>query len=116
MDDAQAVAQVLGIPYYLLNFERAFQTHVIDYFVDEYARGRTPIPCLACNQYLKFDVLLQRALALGGMTLKAVLSGEIETTSRFDGWKLSLPSSRRSAVSAVSILRSGGIGLSARSG
>lgn len=65
VDDAQAVAQVLGIPYYLLNFERAFQTHVIDYFVDEYARGRTPIPCLACNQYLKFDVLLQRALALG---------------------------------------------------
>lgn len=65
VDDAQGVAQVLGIPYYLLNFERAFQTHVIDYFLDEYARGRTPIPCLACNQYLKFDVLLQRAMALG---------------------------------------------------
>lgn len=65
VDDAQAVAHVLGIPYYVMNYERAFQTHVIDTFVAEYARGRTPIPCLACNQYLKFDLLLQQALALG---------------------------------------------------
>jgi len=65
VDDAQAVANVLGIPHYLMNFEHAFQTHVIDAFVSEYARGRTPIPCLACNQYLKFDLLLQKALALG---------------------------------------------------
>lgn len=65
VDDAQAVAHALGIPYYVLNFERAFQERVIDAFVAEYARGRTPIPCLACNQYLKFDLLLQKALALG---------------------------------------------------
>jgi tRNA-specific 2-thiouridylase len=64
-DDARRVAGLLGFPYYVLNFEREFQRAVVDYFVDEYARGRTPNPCLACNQFLKFDVLLNRAAALG---------------------------------------------------
>ncbi len=65
VDDAQAVAQVLGIPYYVLNFERSFKANVVDYFVGEYARGRTPNPCLACNQHVKFDHLLERTNALG---------------------------------------------------
>jgi len=82
VDDAQAVAQALGIPYYLMNFERAFQTHVIDYFVDEYARGRTPIPCLACNQHLKFDLLLQKAMALGA---DYVATGHYAQVAQVDG-------------------------------
>lgn len=65
VDDAQEVAQLLGIPYYPMNFERPFQTHVVDYFTQEYTRGRTPNPCLACNQYVKFDNLLAKAKALG---------------------------------------------------
>lgn len=65
VEDAQLVAQELDIPYYLMNFERPFQTHVVDYFIREYSLGRTPNPCLACNQYLKFDNLLEKARALG---------------------------------------------------
>ncbi|MCX6024383.1 MAG: tRNA 2-thiouridine(34) synthase MnmA [Chloroflexi bacterium] len=65
VDDAQRVAQTLGIKWYLMNMERAFQQKVVGYFVDEYARGRTPHPCVACNQFVKFDELMERAVALG---------------------------------------------------
>ena len=63
--DARASAQRIGIPHYVLNMEREFQRDVIDVFVDEYAAGRTPNPCLACNQRVKFSTLLDRALAMG---------------------------------------------------
>ncbi|MSQ14767.1 MAG: tRNA 2-thiouridine(34) synthase MnmA [Dehalococcoidia bacterium] len=65
VEDAQRVCEVLGIPHYFMNFERPFKTHVVDYFTSEYARGRTPNPCLACNQYVKFDALMDKAVALG---------------------------------------------------
>lgn len=64
VDDAVSVAQRLGIRHYVMNFEREFQSAVVDYFVDEYARGRTPNPCLACNEHIKYRALLDRALAL----------------------------------------------------
>jgi len=64
-DDARAACDVLGIRHYVLNFERPFAEHVVDRFVREYARGRTPNPCLACNQRVKFRPLLEHALALG---------------------------------------------------
>jgi tRNA-specific 2-thiouridylase len=64
VDDARRVCQVIGVPHYVQNFEREFQEHVVDYFVDEYDRGRTPHPCLACNDRIKFDFLLRRALFL----------------------------------------------------
>ena len=64
VDDARRVAQILDIPFYLVNYERPFRDHVVDYFLDEYARGRTPNPCLACNRHIKFDLLLNRALSL----------------------------------------------------
>ena len=64
VDDARRVCQTIGVPHYLMNFEREFQEHVIDYFCQEYARGRTPHPCLACNDMIKFRFLLQRALAM----------------------------------------------------
>ncbi|PKB64884.1 MAG: tRNA 2-thiouridine(34) synthase MnmA [SAR202 cluster bacterium Io17-Chloro-G3] len=62
VEDARRVCQILDIPHYFLNFEREFQEHVIDYFVQEYAKGRTPHPCLACNDKIKFNFLLRRAL------------------------------------------------------
>ena len=63
VDDARAVARRLGIPYYLLNSEREFDQTVIENFALEYARGRTPVPCVVCNHEVKFGSLLQRARA-----------------------------------------------------
>jgi tRNA-specific 2-thiouridylase len=63
-EDARAVCDTLGIPHYVLNFEREFAATVVDYFCREYQRGRTPNPCLACNEHVKFRPLLAKALAL----------------------------------------------------
>ena len=51
--------QIIGAPHYVMNFQQEFQAHVIDYFCSEYLRGRTPHPCLACNDKIKFDFLLE---------------------------------------------------------
>ena len=61
--DARAVARRLAIPYYLLNTEREFARAVIDPFTRDYARARTPVPCVACNRDVKFGSLQQRARA-----------------------------------------------------
>ena len=62
--DARRVAGVLGIPLYVLNFQDDFG-RVIDYFVSEYNRGRTPNPCVRCNDWLKFGKLAKYAEAIG---------------------------------------------------
>jgi len=63
--DARAVCHRLGIPYYLIDEAGQFQDRVIRYFADEYRAGRTPNPCVMCNQHLKFGSLLDRADRLG---------------------------------------------------
>jgi tRNA-specific 2-thiouridylase len=63
--DARGVCQKLDIPFYLLNFETDFKRAVVDYFIDGYARGVTPNPCLQCNRQIKFGTLLDKARALG---------------------------------------------------
>lgn len=61
VEDARATCRVIGAKHYYMNFESEFREHVIDYFVGEYEKGRTPHPCLACNDRLKFDFLMRRA-------------------------------------------------------
>ncbi|ACV63086.1 tRNA(5-methylaminomethyl-2-thiouridylate)-methyl transferase [Desulfofarcimen acetoxidans DSM 771] len=65
VDDARRVANILNIPYYVLNFRKQFEKSVIDYFLAEYLEGRTPNPCIACNRYVKFTALLQKAISIG---------------------------------------------------
>ena len=69
IEDARAVCRHLGIPFYVINYELPFLDRVVGPFVMDYSRGRTPNPCLACNRYLKFGLLLQRALALDAQFL-----------------------------------------------
>ncbi len=65
VDDARRVAEQLDIPYYVMNFKKEFDENVIEYFVDEYTKGRTPNPCIACNRYVKWESLLTRCLGIG---------------------------------------------------
>src|SRR5512134_136622 len=63
--DARRVARAIGIPHYIVNFEREFNEEVVSDFVREYVAGRTPIPCVHCNSDLKFSTLLERAEGFG---------------------------------------------------
>lgn len=65
IDDARAVAEKLGIPFYVANVEELFKERVVTPFVQSYLGGKTPIPCVACNQDVKFGFLLKRARQLG---------------------------------------------------
>ncbi len=63
--DARRVAEHLGVPYYVVNFERRFEQEVVAPFVRDYLAGRTPIPCTLCNNFLKFDQFLETARQIG---------------------------------------------------
>src|SRR5436305_11849533 len=63
--DARRVAEQVGIPYYVVNFEQQFEEKVVKPFVEEYLAGRTPIPCTLCNNYIKFDRFLEMADSVG---------------------------------------------------
>ncbi|HEY8742237.1 MAG TPA: tRNA 2-thiouridine(34) synthase MnmA [Chloroflexota bacterium] len=65
IQDARRVCDSLDAPHYVLNVEARFKDQIVDSFVGEYLNGHTPNPCVRCNQYIKFDALLSRALALG---------------------------------------------------
>lgn len=63
--DARCAAEQLGIPHYVVNFTDEFKDYVLKDYVSKYESGKTPIPCVLCNQFVKFDLLLKRALELG---------------------------------------------------
>ena len=65
MDDARRVCESLGVPFFVINAVDAFESRVINEFVSEYLQARTPNPCVLCNNHIKFDYLLERALELG---------------------------------------------------
>jgi tRNA-uridine 2-sulfurtransferase len=80
--DARRAADVLGIPFYVWDFAERFTEEVIEDFVEEYAAGRTPNPCLRCNERIKFEALLDKAIALG---FDAVCTGHYARLSIVDG-------------------------------
>ena len=76
--DARRVAGQLGIPFYVWDFSDRFKADVVDNFVEEYQAGRTPNPCLRCNEKIKFEAVLDRAMALG---FDKVVTGHYATVS-----------------------------------
>ncbi|MBE0544007.1 MAG: tRNA 2-thiouridine(34) synthase MnmA [Verrucomicrobia bacterium] len=80
--DARAVCHKLGVPYYLIDEAADFQKHVIQYFADEYKAGRTPNPCVMCNQNLKFGRLIERADQLGA---EFIATGHFARVERQNG-------------------------------
>jgi len=78
-NDALRVAEKLKIPFYVLNMKEEFRKFVVDYFVDEYKRGRTPNPCIMCNRFLKFDFLLKKAKTFGADYISTGHYARIET-------------------------------------
>ncbi len=64
IEDAREVAKELNIPYYIFDMKKEFKKYVIEYFVKEYENGRTPNPCIACNRYVKFQALLDKAKSM----------------------------------------------------
>lgn len=65
LEDARMVAAKLGIPFYVIDAKAEFKKEVVDYFLKEYKNLRTPNPCIVCNETIKFDLLLKKALAIG---------------------------------------------------
>ncbi len=93
VEDARRVADAIGIPHYVMNFRSEFREKVIDYFIGEYRRGRTPNPCIACNRHIKWEALLHRAMEIGADYIATGHYGRV----------IKLPDGRYSVAKASSI-------------
>jgi len=83
---AENICRILGIPYHQVDLQKEFESCVVDYFCREYRQGRTPNPCVACNQRIKFGFLLDKALSLGADYLATGHYARVEHSS--DGHRL----------------------------
>lgn len=88
VEDARRVAKTLGIPHYVVNFREAFRDKVIRHFGDEYARGRTPNPCVECNRTVKFEMLMAKMRELGCARLATGHYARTRRDSRTGRWRL----------------------------
>jgi len=95
IDDAKRVAAALNIPHYVLDYEKRFEEMVINPFAQAYARGETPVPCITCNQSVKFEDLMSEARQLGADVLA---TGHYVQTKLID---LGLPSQRRQLLRPI---------------
>jgi tRNA-specific 2-thiouridylase len=86
--DARGVAQLLGIPYYVLNFEERFEQQVVKPFVSEYLAGRTPIPCTLCNNFIKFDQFLDMAAGVGAERIATGHYAQVQYDAETDRWQM----------------------------
>ncbi|MGN0170730.1 MAG: tRNA 2-thiouridine(34) synthase MnmA [Lachnospiraceae bacterium] len=94
VEDARRVAEVIGIPYYVMNFKQEFRKHVMDYFVEEYLQGRTPNPCIACNRYVKWEALLKRSMDIGA---DYIATGHYARIKRLANGRLAIANSATAA-------------------
>ena len=85
-EDARRVADILGLPFYVLNFEREF-ARIVDYFVSQYTAGRTPNPCIVCNTWLKFGKLFDYADSVGA---QYVATGHYARLEKLDDGQIAL--------------------------
>jgi tRNA-specific 2-thiouridylase len=83
---AENICRILDIPYHQLDLQKEFKSRVVDYFCQEYQKGRTPNPCVACNQRIKFGLLLDKALSLGADYLATGHYARVEHSR--DGYRL----------------------------
>lgn len=94
VDDAEKIAEQLGIPYYVLNFRKEFRENIIGYFIDSYNNGRTPNPCIRCNRYIKWEALLSKARELGA---EYVATGHYAKIEKLENGRYSISNSKSSA-------------------
>jgi tRNA-specific 2-thiouridylase len=86
--DARHVAQLLDIPYYVVNFEQRFEEQVVKPFVSEYLAGRTPIPCTLCNNFIKFDQFLEMAEGIGAQEIATGHYAQLSRNTETGRWEM----------------------------
>jgi tRNA-specific 2-thiouridylase len=94
VDDARRVADLLDIPFYLINVEQPFKQRVVDFTIDSYLTGETPNPCIQCNRYIRFDYLFNYAMSLGAVYLA---TGHYARVLRPEGYRSSVTSDQSTA-------------------